>query len=69
LGDGISDCLLFGDGFCLSLPMMAAEPTFRSVVAPNNSTCKTGFGGGILVGADAGAGLGVVGAGGNVGAG
>lgn len=37
MGDGISDCLLFGDGFCLSLPMMAAEPTFRSVVAPNKS--------------------------------
>jgi hypothetical protein len=39
LGDGISDCLLFGDGFCLSLPMMAAEPTFRSVVAPNKIAC------------------------------
>ena len=43
MGDGISDCLLFGDGFCLSLPMMAARPPFRSVVAPNNGPSKPGF--------------------------
>jgi hypothetical protein len=29
LGDGISDCLLFGDGFCLPLPMMAAEASLQ----------------------------------------
>lgn len=40
MGDGISDRLLFGDGFCLSLPMMAARPPFRTVVASSNGPTK-----------------------------
>ena len=67
--EGTTDDPVNFDGPTRTTSMPLRPPNVGPVRPPKKTTCKTGFGAGILVGADAGTGLGFVGAGGNVGAG